>query len=261
MNELNTTLLGQTMPTHTLLMALGIVASFLWTAREHRQIIRAQIIDSAIGGLIGAFITARLFYVWLNWGYFVDHQAQIFTLPQSGLDWRGAVIGALLAMWVMARLRRVEYLPLLESTAFVLPLIGYLSWRACQINRCAYGAEVSNLSDYPPLIVAELPDIFGLIVPRFNTQLIGMSLSLLVLGVVIVLRYKGWLTGHHFAISLLLYSVSMLLIGFLRGDVLAMDATLRLDQWLDSTLIVISIGLIAGKLLVRSRHRTNVGQT
>lgn len=261
MNELDTVILGQSIPTFNLLMAVGILVCIFWIKYQRKDLSLSKVVDIVIGGLIGAVLGGRLFHVWLNWHYFADNQQEILMLSRGGLDWHGAVIGTLLGMWLIAKLTDITYLFLLETIAFPLPLFGYLSWRACQVNHCAYGAEVSNLSDYPPLIVAELPDIFGLILPRFNTQLLGMILSLVIMGILMLLRYKNWFSGYQFAITLLIFSSSMFLIGFLRGDRVATVLNLRLDQWLDIVLMLISIGLITGKIIKHFVHSTSGGQT
>src|SRR5690606_38377072 len=109
---------------------------------------------------------------------------------------------------------------------------------------CGFGAEVNTLANYPPLVVAELPDVYGIPAPRYNTQLFGLVLALLALGLTIWLFRRGLLVGRRFWLVLALLSAGMFAIGFFRADYALQVADLRADQWLDLAAMFLSIMLL-----------------
>src|SRR5215510_4599103 len=110
MPSLNITVGPWTVQTFTLVLALGISLSAglgLWRAR--RESIPA-VVDAYLAALVAAVIGARSLHVILNPDYFSDNLAEAFNLAAGGLDWHGAVIGALIglysAIWAQRRMGR-----------------------------------------------------------------------------------------------------------------------------------------------------------
>ena len=99
----------------------------------------------------------------------------------GGLDWHGAVALGLAGLFLMARLRGLDGRALLDALAFALPLGATLTFGGCLLARCAYGREVASLADYPALLAAELPDLYGMSVPRLLSQGYGIALGLVLL--------------------------------------------------------------------------------
>ena len=118
-----------------------------------------------------------------------------------------------------------------------LPLLAFAGWLGCAAAVCGYGAEVDTLAHYPAFAVAESRDVYGIIAPRYNTQLFGLALALVLLALsFVLLRYDG-LKYRRFWILLALFSIGMLGIGFYRGDSVPILLGLRADQWLRSRTI------------------------
>jgi len=248
-----------TVNTYSLLVALGILSgagSALFGLRGKVKLGAA--VDCMIAGLIGGVICARLFHVILNWPYFTDHTAEITQLRAGGLDWHGAVIGMLLLMFIAAKIQRISFSLLVESLTSALPLIAFFTWWGCGAAKCAYGAEVANLAYYPAWLVWEASDIFNIIAPRYRTQALGMILALVLLSLSAMLRWRGWLAGQGFWLILILLSLGMFLLGFLRGDAAFIQSGFRADQWLDAGLVIIgAAGIIIG-VLQSARQKTKV---
>lgn len=246
-----TTLFFWTLPTFTVLIGFGAVFILLIALYLTRHDIPSgKTVDIAIGGLIGAAVLARTFHVLLDWSYFSAHNEEIFRFPAGGLNWHGALIGALIGTSIVGWWRKVPFKRILDMMVIGLPLMMFAAWWGCGAAACAYGAEIQNLSQYPSWLVWEERDIYGLIYPRYATQPVGMMVAaaLLVLG--IWMAWRGWRTAP--GIMLLMVSLSMLLIGFLRGDVVPIYAGLRIDQWLDLFMIMFALGLTGYTLYVRT---------
>jgi phosphatidylglycerol:prolipoprotein diacylglycerol transferase len=233
---------GFTVQTYTLILSLSIVLSIGLLLVLNRQLAPARLFDLAVGALIGALIMARVGHVVLYWDYFSSHLAEIPRYDMGGLDWHGAAFGGLAGLWLAARLRRVTLSPILDSLALILPLLTLAGWRGCMAAACAYGSEITRMAAYPPLLVWEASDSYGLIAPRYATQLLGTLMAVVLLLLAIFLHHRNWLPGQRFWFMLILAGAGMFLIGFLRGDPIPTFASSRFDQWLD--LLMVITGLI-----------------
>ncbi|MBZ0303081.1 MAG: prolipoprotein diacylglyceryl transferase [Anaerolineae bacterium] len=225
--------------TFTLVLALAVAISAGWAV--YRTSGRpGPLVDTCLGGLIGGVISARLIHVLLNWPYFEYNTREIVRIHAGGLDWHGALLGGLIGLVAVARWRQVDFPRLLDALTPVLPLLMLAGWWGCHAANCAYGVEVDTLANYPPLVVAELPDVYGIPAPRYDTQLFGLICGLLAAALVVVLFWRGWLQGRRFWLILALLSLSMFAIGFYRSDYALSIAGLRDDQWLDLGVLIVS---------------------
>lgn len=234
--------------TFSLLLALAIVLAIgLFVFRRGGR--AGESMDMALVMLVSALLGARLFHVLLHWNYFADNLSEALRLNAGGLDWHGAVLGGLLGLWVTARWHKVSFRAALDSLTLALPLMTLAAWVGCAAAACAYGAEVDTLAYYSPLVASETRDIFGIVAPRYNTQLFGIALALFLLLVTGLLFWRGWLYGRRFWLVLALLSLGMFIIGFYRGDAVLMVAGLRGDQWLEAILT------LCGLILCGKSHR------
>jgi phosphatidylglycerol:prolipoprotein diacylglycerol transferase len=233
-----------TMRTYTLFLALGIAVSAgigIYRSRKSGRV--GALVDCCLGGLVAGVLLARLVHVLLNWDYFVYNVAEAYQVNAGGLDWHGAVVGGVIGLQVVARLRHINARALLDALTLGLPLIALAGWYGCSASGCAYGAEVDTLARYPSYAVSESADVFGIAAPRYNTQIFGQWLALALLIVTLILMWKGWLRGQRFWLILALLSAGMFMIGFWRGDHALMLNGLRLDQWLDAVVGAASFSL------------------
>lgn len=203
---------------------------------------RAPRADAALAALAGALLGGRALHVLLHWSYFAYHTAEIPQIQAGGLSWQGALLGGLLGLAAAARWRGLSLRTLLDDLAPALPLLALGGWAGCQLAHCAYGQEVATLAAYPPLLVHEGPDVFGLVAPRYHTQLIGLAAAALLLTFTALLFWRGWLAGRRFWLLLALLALLMFALAFLRGDEALQLAGLRADQWLD--LAIFTTGVI-----------------
>lgn len=275
--SLYTTIGPWTFPTFNLFLALAVLVSVgvglrrVWKAYPPRPKGEGQgvrvgaVADIYLGTLVGAMVGARLFHVLLNWDYFADATNEITLISLGGLDWHGAVLGGIIGLYLVYRLRNFVrarvglsptnpygYADLLDMLTPALPLLGLAGWWGCLAALCGYGAEVDNLSRYPALAAAESADVYGIVVPRYNTQVFGLVLSAIVLVIVMLLLWRGWLRYRRFWLMLALLSAGMFAIGFFRGDHAVLLFGLHADQVLDALFAAEALA-IGGWLLRRGR--------
>lgn len=211
-----------------------------------------HVVDCLVGALVGAAVGARLAHVALQWDYFATHTDEIMRLASGGLDWHGALLGGFVGLALVARWRRLSRGLLLDALTPLLPVVALGGWFACWAAACGYGLEVDTLANYPGYAVAELPDVYGLVAPRYSTQVFGIWLSLALLVLAVVLLAAVRLQGRRFWAVLALLGLGMFAIGFYRGDAVSFVAGLRLDQWLDLGVLLVGI---AGFIFSADRFR------
>jgi phosphatidylglycerol---prolipoprotein diacylglyceryl transferase len=219
-------------PIYSLALVLGITLS-LGIGLRRSALRPSTLIDAGLAACLGGVIGARIVHVLLNWAYFADNLSEALRPSAGGLDWHGALIGGLLGLALIAGWRKLELRTLLDALSPALPLLAFAGWLGCWAAVCGYGAEVDTLAHYPAFAAAETRDVFGIVAPRYNTQLFGMVLALALLIVSAILIRRGWLRYRRFWLLLALLSVGMFVIGFFRGDYAVVIAGLRADQVLD----------------------------
>jgi phosphatidylglycerol:prolipoprotein diacylglycerol transferase len=237
------TVLGQSTSSYSAVLTLGLlVASGILLGYARRVACAGRVADVVIAGFAAGLVGARLEHVLLNWNYFQTAPSEVLQFMQGGLDWHGALLGAVMSGALIARLRGVQMKTLAPALMIVLPFMAFAGWWACAAASCAYGAEVENLADWPSFLVWEARGDLGMIAPRFQTQLMGMLSSVLVLAWVMFGLWRGWKFPFRLAGVLCLLSAFALIIGGLRGDFSPMLGGVRVDQWFDLLMITIAVG-------------------
>ncbi len=204
----------------------------------------ARWVDGALIGLGGAALLGRAGHVLLNWEYFALHPDEAPRFDLGGIDWHFAVFGALIGLWIGARLRRFDFNQALAWCAPLVGLIGLLVWRTCAGVGCAAGSEVETLARYPALIAAELTDRYGIAAPRWNTPLMGMSGALIVLVVGLIALRRRW-GARGFWLALALMALIMLLISAFRP-------LSALERVLDAAVLIFALLMVFVTQLQRS---------
>ncbi len=223
--------------TFSLALALAILLSAA-VALRHRPGRPGAVLDVCLLALATGLLAARSGHILLHAAHFAAVPSDILRLGSGGLEWHSALAGALGGLWLGARWRRIEARELLDALTPALALLALGAWRGCMAAGCGYGREVDTLANHSPLLVAELPDVYAIYAPRYNTPLMGLLLALAALLLAGMLYRRGWLPGRRFWLTLLLLAAGMFLIGFLRADSVPLWAGLRSDQWLDLAVIL-----------------------
>lgn len=238
------TFLGASLSFYKLILSVTILIFMGALIYRTHPLARAAVYHTLLAGIISGVIVARAVHVLLNIAYFRYNMGEAFTIGAGGLDWRGATIGAIVGVFLMARrypalnIRQVS-----DQLAFGVPLIGFAAWAGCDVMRCAYGTEIPTLTDYPAVIVHEAPDIFGFYAARFYPHLIGMLSAIGLMIITIALNQANQWHGRRLWLVIALWAGVMFGIGFLRGDYALMLFGLRAGQWVDLTLGAVMIGL------------------
>jgi phosphatidylglycerol:prolipoprotein diacylglycerol transferase len=223
--------------TYSLLLGLGSLTGLalaMWQGREY-GLAPELMLEAAMWAFLAGGIAGRLGYVVVNWEFFAANPPQIVAPWRGGSSAPAALLGGLggLHAWAYAR-RRSWRLPG-DALAPALALGSAFVWAGCLLTGAAYGREGSG-----PLQL-NLPDIYGVANARFPTQLLGLLLSVGVLGIVWAVRWQKLRPGAPFTLTVALLAAVHFALGFTRGDESLVLWGLRAGQWADVVLIVVAL--------------------
>lgn len=246
-----------TIVSYSALLSLGLLggAAIIYLVARRQAFSTTYALDAAIAAALGGLLGARVAYVAVNWAYYSDHLAQAFDLWGGGHFWHGGLIGGWVAVLIFAAARRASPWPLLDVLAPGGAFFAVCAWLGCFLDKCAYGIETYPGQGLVWLLSLELPDMYGLWVPRVAVQIIGVGWGAIVLGVVILAGRNPRFEGFVFPLWLSLYCVGSFGLGFLRADPSPMVAGWRLDQVADLALCAIGAAILVVGLL-RNREVT-----
>ena len=102
-------------------------------------------LDMGIIGVIAGIAGARIYFVIFSWDLYKDSILDIFNLRQGGLAIYGGVIGAVIATFVLARVKRLSPFQILDTVALAI-LNGQMLGRWGNFfNREAFGEYTDGL--------------------------------------------------------------------------------------------------------------------
>lgn len=233
----------------TVVIGLGILAALglayvTWPGRRRGQRWPGWI-DGLMLALAAALIGGRIGYVWANWGYFEQHPVKIGLVWRGGLSYHGALLAGLVVFWLWCRRQEGNaFAAYADQLAPGLALGTLFGWAACWFDGCGYGRET-----YLSLLAADLPDDFGVYGLRYQTQLLAMGLSLLILLLALWWqRRPATAPGSSFWLTLVALSGGRFLISLLRGDPVPMAGPWRIDTLLDGFLVLAALAPLIGAL-------------
>jgi len=180
--------------------------------------------------LLGAVISARLWYGAFNWSLYSQTPSLFVALRVGEFAWPGALIGGALVGALWCRWRQVDRLELADCAALALPLAQALASIGLLLSGEAFGVPTGLPWGIP---------LFGAM--RHPTQLYFALAALLSFGVLhLVLRrrpLRGTLTAAYFGLQ----GMTLLLVEALRADSLLLPAGVRAGQVFGLALVLLAL--------------------
>ena len=127
------------------IIALGFLLAVLFGGRMAYKwkMNLDKMVDVLIGGTIGGVLGARIYYVVFHWSSYSGQLSDIFKIWEGGLAIYGGLIGGLLAAALVCKIRKLDYLKLLDLAAMSF-LIGQGIGRWGNFtNQEAFGANTN----------------------------------------------------------------------------------------------------------------------
>ena len=117
-------LFGMDIYWYAILITSAIVIGYIWVkVHDGRFNIKYDdVFNLSLFMLPSAFICARLYYVAFNLSYYLQYPGEILNVRNGGLAIYGGVIGAVISILVFCKIKKINFLDLMDYLAPVLPL-------------------------------------------------------------------------------------------------------------------------------------------
>ena len=231
----------------------GVIA---WLAGRRRGLNPVHVLDVSLVAALGGLVGGRAVYVAAHWVYYGNHLRQALRLWGGGLAWHGALAGGLLVTSVYCSVLRMPLGPLLDALAPGTAFLAACGWLGCLLNGCAYGIETYPGQGLLWTLSLELPDLYGIWVPRVAVQLLGAAWGGILLAVVVFARRQARMEGLLFSLWLAVYTLGSFGLGFLRADDVPLILSWRADQIVDLTLGLVGVFILAEGLFRAGKKET-----
>lgn len=227
---------------YQVVMGVGLAAGLGLTAWRARKVGAERWpgwLDATLVGLGVGLVGGRAVFVATHWAYFAENPGEMGLVWRGGLSYHGVFVAGLLGMWGWLRWQERSFAPYADLLAPALALASSFGWLACYLAACAYGRETSL-----GWLAADRPDSYGVYAVRYQTQLLGLALTLPLVPLLWRWREK-WRDGRLFWLALGWLSGGRLLVSLWRGDEMLLIGRLRLDTLSEIILTLISCIVLA----------------
>lgn len=203
-----------------------------------------DLIDMFLVALPFAVIFARLFFVVFTWDNFKNDLLGIFRIWEGGLAIYGGLIGAVGAVLLFCKKRKMDVLNLFDFACVYLPLSQAIGRLGNFTNQELYG----TYTDLPwGMTGSRIGDI-----PVHPAFLYEFVFNLIIFLILLKLRKNKKVKGSVFATYLMSYSLIRFLLEFIRTDEFG-TGNIRYNQVVAAAVFVLSfIWLIY--LIIRSKR-------
>lgn len=236
---------------YTVVMAFGLAAGIgltAWLERRSQDRLPGWI-DAVLVAAFAGLVGGRAGFVIANRPYFAQEPGEIALVWQGGLSYHGVLLAGLLGLLAWSVWQRRTFTSYAGLLAPALVLVSAFGWLACYLEGCAFGREATF-----GILAGDLPDSYGVFALRYQTQLMGLVLCLLLLPAAILAR-RRLRPGPLFGLSLMLLSAIRVAVSLFRGDKVPLLGAWRWDTVIDGSIIVLTL-LVLVAVAIRRPERS-----
>ena len=130
-----------------IVIAAAIVVGIVLACKEARRTGQSEedYLDLALFSVIFAVIGARIYYVIFQWDYYKDNLLSIFNTRQGGLAIYGGIIGAVITVFVVAKVKKKSFALFLDTACMGLVMGQVIGRWGNFFNREAFGGYTDGL--------------------------------------------------------------------------------------------------------------------
>jgi phosphatidylglycerol---prolipoprotein diacylglyceryl transferase len=239
MNPVAFNLFGLPIRWYGILISSGMVIGILLASYncKVKEISYDHMMDLILVALPAAIIGARLYYVLFNLSYYLSNPGEIINIRQGGLAIHGGVLFALIAAYIYAKKKKLNFLRYADAAAPSLILAQAIGRWGNFFNQEAHGGEVTKqfISSFPEFIQKGM-FIEG--VYYHPTFLYESIWNLAVFAILMLVLRKVSKDGSTLFTYVGLYSIGRFIIEGLRTDSL-MLGPIRIAQLVSLTGVVV----------------------
>ncbi len=222
-----------TLYSYGLMLAAAVVAASFLTARQAHQngMPKDAVYDLAFWVVLWGILGARVFYVLLNFDYFLEFPWEMVMLQKGGLVWQGSLVAGALAGVFFIRRKKLPLLTVLDAAAPFIALGHAIGRIGCLLNGCCYGKAA----------------VWGLYFPVLHERLhpTQLYMSLGELAIFLILRAwqvrGGYPSGRLFVMYLLLSSLERFAVEFFRADHTTLWLGLSVFQYVSAGIVLAAL--------------------
>ena len=187
-----------------------------------------QVYNTALWGVLGGIVGARIVHVLDNWSVYGDDPLSIFAVWNGGIGLWGGILGGWIAGMIYAyfakapigRLMDIAAAPLLvaQTIGRIGDIINGEHWS--RPLEMFWGWYFTDIDSPARSVIDQYPEIFGTDVDRpvHPAVVYEMIANIMILGVIFLLRGRVRPAGSIFMIYLALYATARFGIQFVRLD-------------------------------------------
>ncbi|WNS75045.1 prolipoprotein diacylglyceryl transferase [Bacillus sp. DTU_2020_1000418_1_SI_GHA_SEK_038] len=241
-----------------IIIGVGIALALLLVMREaeRRGLQKDLFADLMLWAIPIAIISARIYYVIFQWGYYSQNPGDIIKIWEGGIAIHGALIGAVITAYVFAKKRNVSFWKLTDIAAPSIILGQAIGRWGNFMNQEAHGGEVTRSfleGLYLPEFIINQMYING---TYYHPTFLYESLwNFAGFAILLLLRRVNLRRGELFLSYVIWYSIGRFFVEGLRTDSLMLTEQLRVAQ---SISIVLIVGAVILLVLRRMKGYANV---
>lgn len=237
---------------YAILIVAAIILGILWCKKNDGRfgIKYNDIIDLCLFLLPISFICARAYYCIFEWEIFKENLIQVFNIRNGGLAIYGGLIGGTITTFVFCKIRKINFLDLIDYVVPVVALGQSIGRWGNFINREAYGTETNF---FLKMEIVE-NGITKYVHPTFLYESIATFCCFIVLAILSKKRkYKGQIANVY----LIIYSFARMFIEGIRTDSL-MFYNIRISQVLSVAIFIIFSCIFVWQIIKCRREQKKV---
>jgi phosphatidylglycerol---prolipoprotein diacylglyceryl transferase len=238
------TLFGLPIRWYGILISIGIMVAYFIGSKQSKihDVDFDKVTDIFIVALPVSILCARLYYVMFEWPYYSANPSEILNIRGGGLAIHGGILGAIISGYIMSRIKKVDFLSLLDTIAPSFIIAQAIGRWGNFFNQEAHGGMVSKefISHFPGFIQRGMFIEGAYYHPTFLYESVW---NLIVFAILMILSRRNLEKGSIFYLYIMLYSVGRFFIEGLRTDSL-MLGPLRMAQVISIIFILIGFTLL-----------------
>ncbi|RTR36275.1 prolipoprotein diacylglyceryl transferase [Robertmurraya yapensis] len=230
-----------------IIIGVGLALALFLAIREgeRRGLEKDTFADLMLWAIPIAIISARIYYVLFEWGYYSQNPGDIIKIWNGGIAIHGALIGSVVTAYVFTKKKGISFWKLTDIAAPSIILGQAIGRWGNFMNQEAHGGEVSrafleNLF-LPDFIVNQMYINGTYYHPTFLYESVWNLLGFVLL---ISLRRVNLRRGEMFLTYVIWYSIGRFFIEGLRTDSLMLTENLRIAQTISIALVIVAVALL-----------------
>lgn len=238
-----------------IIIATAILVSLILATKQAGKfkIREEDLIDMFLLALPVSVIFSRLFFVVFKWDMFKNDLKRILYIWEGGVAIYGAVIGAILSVFIFSRVRKINMWTMTDFACVYLPLSQAIGRWGNFFNQELYGTNTDLPWGMTGSIIQAFPDAgINPDIPVHPTFLYESLWNIFIFILLLSIRKRNKVPGRVFAWYLLLYSLGRFMTEFMRVDDFQSVNNVRYNQ---AFAAVIFLGAFIFLIIAATRQR------